>query len=767
MPNYDFKTLSPIDFEILVRDLLQKELKISLESFKSGQDQGIDLRFCPSADKSLIIQCKHYASSTFSMLLNNLGKSELPKVKKLNPSRYSIATSLSLSPLQKDKILTVLKPFILKTGDIFGRDELNGLLATFPDVEKSTFKLWFSSVPIFEEILHSKVINVSKDALEKIQRNAKFYVYNRSFPEALKILAKHNFCIIAGIPGIGKTTLAEMLLLHYLEQDYKVVKVAGDISEVTGLDYHNCKRVIYYDDFLGQTSLSEKFNKNEDQKLLDFIATVHNSRISKLILTTREYILNQTKMVYEKIAREKFDPEICIIDLSKYTRRNRAEILFNHIYFSNLPDEYKNMFLENKNYLKIIDHKNYNPRIVDFMTQFTRVESVSPSNYMTFFMSNLENPLEIWKHAFEQQLSRQSRHLLLVMASLPEKLFLYHLHQAFDAFHKKQASHYKFERTPNDFKNSLKELEGNFISTEKSKDQTVVQFHNPSIRDFLKKYISTNPHELLAIVESATFHEQIMLLWEHRENKFKDFKYRQLLIAHPDVILTALNRTLNSVTCRLINTAESDGRIYKSIWHILFEARVILIATVAKEIGSEKFMHYFEQCMDLVENRIEKKQADCEDLVRLLKELKRMKLINATTHQNLIQKTKKYCMDELDHLSAFEPFIEFKKVFSEFVNVSDIEELKVKFEKIACEDLDYSSENPDYYRDDACKIESLAKHFNLDMSKRVRELEEMAEDIENEIPYDEDSNGGRSSYKDSDDNCSDVDIESIFNSLKC
>jgi hypothetical protein len=43
----------------------------------------------------------------------------------------------------------------------------------------------------------------------------------------------------------------------------------------------------------------------------------------------------------------------------------------------------------------------------------------------------------------------------------------------------------------------------------------------------------------------------------------------------------------------------------------------------------------------------------------------------------------------------------------------------------------------------------------------------MAEDIENEIPYDEDSNGGRSSYKDSDDNCSDVDIESIFNSLKC
>ena len=44
MPDYNFHTLSPIDFENLVRDLLQVELSIRLESFKNGKDNGIDLR---------------------------------------------------------------------------------------------------------------------------------------------------------------------------------------------------------------------------------------------------------------------------------------------------------------------------------------------------------------------------------------------------------------------------------------------------------------------------------------------------------------------------------------------------------------------------------------------------------------------------------------------------------------------------------------------------------------------------------------------------
>ncbi len=58
------KHYQEMQFEILARDLLQEELNIVLESFKSGRDNGIDLRYAPSKDNSLIVQCKHYSGKS-------------------------------------------------------------------------------------------------------------------------------------------------------------------------------------------------------------------------------------------------------------------------------------------------------------------------------------------------------------------------------------------------------------------------------------------------------------------------------------------------------------------------------------------------------------------------------------------------------------------------------------------------------------------------------------------------------------------------------
>lgn len=53
-------TLSPEDFEHLVADLLSHEWNLSLEQFKSGKDQGIDLRNTRvlGTPGTTIIQCK-------------------------------------------------------------------------------------------------------------------------------------------------------------------------------------------------------------------------------------------------------------------------------------------------------------------------------------------------------------------------------------------------------------------------------------------------------------------------------------------------------------------------------------------------------------------------------------------------------------------------------------------------------------------------------------------------------------------------------------
>jgi hypothetical protein len=107
---YDFKSLSPADFEDLTRDLLQQHWKVRLEAFKTGRDQGIDLRYAAVPRHSIVVQCKHFANSSVSKLVQQLRKRELPKIRSLNPKRYVLVTSLPLNPQDKDKIAAALVP---------------------------------------------------------------------------------------------------------------------------------------------------------------------------------------------------------------------------------------------------------------------------------------------------------------------------------------------------------------------------------------------------------------------------------------------------------------------------------------------------------------------------------------------------------------------------------------------------------------------------------------------------------------------------------
>lgn len=766
MPDYDFKSLSPIDFEILVRDLLQEEFGVRLESFKSGRDQGIDLRYCSSGDHTLIIQCKHYAESSYSGLLRQLKINELEKVKRLSPNRYILATSLGLTPNQKQELMELFKPFIIAPSDIYGKNDLNNLLTRYPKVETQTIKLWLASVPIFEEILHSKVKNVSRDALKTIQEHAKYYVQNDSFSEALKILDDNNFCIIAGIPGIGKTTLAEMLLLYFVDKGYEIVKITGDISEANSLDYVNQKRIFYYDDFLGQTSLSEKFNKNEDQKLLDFIRTIKSSKVSKLILTTREYILNQARIVYEKIDRANFDLKTCVIDLSKYTRLIRTKILFNHIYFSDLPPEYKKEFLRKRNYLKIIDHKNYSPRIINLMTEFSRISHILPDGYIEFFISNLENPFEIWRHAFEEQLSVPSRNLLITMASMSGEVFWEDLQEAFLAFHQKQSLAYGFVITPQDFIRALKELEGNFIIIEKSKVRTIVNYHNPSVKDFIQNYLASSEAELLTLVKAATFYEQLMWLWEFRENNSVALKFRQTIIKNSTHFIASLRATITSRNCRLIDYAEFDGQnIYKDNWKMSFEARVSLVVSVATKLNNEDSKKFLDEMLTVVQERIESKSADRKDLVQLLIELKDSGLIFQDQKPTILEKAKFFLMCKPDWIEDFKPFCDFIDSFPELITAGEKAAIREDFKDVAINNV---SELPsfmpdrDYVFSMYHELDSLSKRFGVKITKMLEELDSYMEILKNDPPYEQ--NEYDAIIDDYD--CDDQEIESVFSVLK-
>lgn len=520
MPEYDFLNLSPSEFEELTKDLLQEHLKVILESFTSGRDNGIDLRYSQECGKTLIIQCKRYKS--YNSLISNL-KNEVLKVNKLKPNRYIITTSVELNPDQKSIILKLFSPFISNTGDIFGRNDLNNLLTIYKKIERQHFKLWLSSTNILERILHSKIYNQSNFEEESIKETINVYVDNDSFYKATEIIKDKKYVIISGIPGIGKTTLARILSYHYLANGFEeFIFLSDSINEAYAIIKEGVKQIFLFDDFLGTNFLENKLSNNEEQRIVKFIERISKSKDKIIILTTREYILAQAKQKYDVFNNPSLEFAKCIIDLSHYTKTVKAKILYNHLYFSNLPSEYIYNLLKDNAYSSIIDHSNYNPRIIQTITTDEIWKSIDHNKFSEHFLDFIKNPKSVWKHVYENQITKLSQCILANLLSTGTPISYDDLKSITQNFANVHSSKYGLIYSDIEFKKSIRELENTFIKTLiDPKNHILIEYQNPSVQDFLVFYFRELNDYVKDILTSALYYNQFFKIFSYSE----DFEY--------------------------------------------------------------------------------------------------------------------------------------------------------------------------------------------------------------------------------------------------
>ncbi|PDS48486.1 hypothetical protein CO662_28750 [Rhizobium anhuiense] len=152
---YDFATLSADDFEDLARDLIGRECGVRFEAFTAGTDDGMDGRHA-MATGAVILQAKHYLRSGFSKLKSKM-REERRSIDELAPQRYILATSVALTPANKEDLAEIIGPALISTGDIFGADDLNASLRSHSDIETAHQKLWQQNTPVLEKVLTSIV----------------------------------------------------------------------------------------------------------------------------------------------------------------------------------------------------------------------------------------------------------------------------------------------------------------------------------------------------------------------------------------------------------------------------------------------------------------------------------------------------------------------------------------------------------------------------------------------------------------------------------
>jgi GTPase SAR1 family protein len=408
MNNYRLDFLNDKEFEVLVNDLLSVRLAHDIESFKAGKDEGIDGRFYLPDSQQCIIQSKQWERSGYSALISHIRKSEVEKVAKLKPKRYIFATSVPLSRANKGEICLAFSPYILREDDVYGHDDIQSLLGDYPRVAEQHYKLWLASADVLRNIAAAPILGRSKFTLDEIERDVPRFVYTDAFMASVAKLESVRSIIITGQPGIGKTTLAKQLLYSYSAKGFQVVKLNKDVSEAEGLISQDGKQIFYFDDFLGRNYL-EALDGALESSVVEFITRIGRLKEKRFVLTSRTVILNRAKTisdVFHSANIEKREFEISIDDLRLV---DKAKILYNHLWFSTLPLEFVEALVFEGRYNKLIRHRNYNPRIIDFVTDLEKMSDVLPSDYWAYVLNKLNNPSEIWKGFYERQLNEGAR----------------------------------------------------------------------------------------------------------------------------------------------------------------------------------------------------------------------------------------------------------------------------------------------------------------------------------------------------------------------
>lgn len=508
---FDLANLNDFEFESLCRDIMQKKLAKELHIFARGVDEGIDI--CDkNINPNIMIQVKHYIGSTVAHLKSSLRK-EIVKVEKQNPSKYYICTSLTLTRKNKVEIVKMFGEYAPDISFVLDKNDINNFLeeSQNEDIAFKNYKLWLCASNVLSLVNNQNTFIDCTELMLDIEAQIKLFVETQAYRDSLKVLNDENIIIIVGAPGVGKSTLSKMILLYYASKDYVVRYVSsnniGEIKKAISLDKSK-KEIVLLDDFLGQHYLNLK--DQQPNELRTLISYVEKSKNKKLVLNSRITILNEAIQTYIpfKDMMEKHESKKYLIDLDKMSDLEKAEIFYNHLYFNYMPGDYLTNIKSEKHYLKVIKHKNYNPRIIEYITKRNNYESVNPQEYFTYIIRKLNNPEDVWRDEFRNRLQSSDRILMNTLYSLTDTMI--DGKSLEKAFNKRIIKDLNIDTSVNQFRETITRLTNSLLKVVDDKGIAKISVINPSVNDYLLSELTVNESEQIHIINNAVFFEQIL-----------------------------------------------------------------------------------------------------------------------------------------------------------------------------------------------------------------------------------------------------------------
>jgi hypothetical protein len=539
MSSHDFKGLHDKEFEALCADLLGVSMSVRFERFKPGPDQGVDARCFEAGGGEIVLQCKHRPASSITDLARHLRDEEQPKAEKLRPARYLLAVSHSLSRADKTKLVQSMHPHITSDSDVFGAEDLNDLLDRHPEVMRRHFKLWLTSAHVLSLILDKPIFERSAFTLEEARDAAKTFVPTSSYYEALRLLEEGRVLILTGEPGVGKTSLAEHLALHFTAEGYAFHKIAEDIREAEAVFVDGIRQFFYFDDFLGSNYLSA-LSGHEGNRITSFIRRICKDASKRFVLTSRTGILNQGKVLIDAFEHHKLDRNEFELNVTAFSEMDRAQILYSHLWHSNLSQPCLEEMYRDRRYRKVIEHRNFNPRLIGFVTDADRIGDPESGAYWQHVQETLNDPAKIWEHTFVAQLDDFGRALVILVTLNGGPLPQAELSESYHRFISRPEN--RSFGGQRDFIAAIRHLARSMINRHigsDAREQAFFTLFNPSIADYIIKRHAGDVSLLQAIFTSLRTPSSFRNLCDlHRNKLMETSSYKNILRELLDIART-------------------------------------------------------------------------------------------------------------------------------------------------------------------------------------------------------------------------------------
>ena len=512
----NYGNLNDVEFEALCKDIMERKLKISLRRFAPGRDGGVDLTDDVST-KSVVVQVKHYRNSTTDQLVRSL-KNELAKVNTLAPQRYYICCSRELSAANIKELYQHFQNYMLSDRHIITLIEIDDFLKqdSNRDILKKHFKLWLDDTGILQKLDNDDLFVDCDAFLDDAEELHKLFVRTTAFDRALKALENDQTLCIIGDPGVGKSITSKMLVLHYAAQGYRV-RYTSNVTDLGALKASlrsddKVKEIILLDDCFGQAYFEMK--STQSSELISLIKYVKRRSNKVLILNSRITIFQEVRQRQRDLVScmERKDFKVHLLDINKLSNEEKAKILYNHLAFSGIPDGHFEDIKTDYRYRRIINHRNYNPRIIEFVCNPKRYKSIPADKFFLFFQKHLDNPREMWKDEYDDRLRLEDRILLQTIYSLTTTTVSSETVR--QCFENRIAGVLSIDKTVDQFGRSLQRLNEGFIKIVDNHGKREISMQNPSVNDFMDGRLLQNNAERTELLSSICMVRQLRLLPE-------------------------------------------------------------------------------------------------------------------------------------------------------------------------------------------------------------------------------------------------------------